>query len=242
MAEIRLLVYHISAQEQIKLLSKYPVFASAQLSDRAKEEGAFEDQSTETGWYFTRSKGENGLVLLVGQCGGFMSYYGGVKDTGLRVCVQLKYDQQSEVVQSCYLKKKKATIWDPQTKTRQRLSDKAPVVTFGGNEYIWLNKEECENENAKTMELVSVELLAKAVPFDESGLGNDYIKASKLHEQAYNIATLKCSPQERAMIVPVVISDKDGYATATPVLEREETKPQTEVSQNVQNLTGGKGE
>ncbi len=241
MAEFRTLVYLISAQEQVKLLSKYPVFASAELSVRAREEGAFEDQSTETGWYFTRTKGENGLVLLVGQCGGLISYNCGAKDTGLRVCLRLQYDEQSEVVQSCYPKRKKAIVWDPETKTRQKMSGKAPVVTFGGNEYVWLNKEECELRKDKTMELVSVELLCKAVQLDVNGLNNDYEQAVQLRQQAYTVATLKCTEKERAMLVPVVISDKDGYATATPDLEREETKPQTTVSQNTPNLTDGKG-
>ncbi len=223
MAEIELLIYQISAKDLEKLLKKFPVFASAELSENARTQGAFENKETKTGWYFTRNKAENGWVIYVGFCGGLIAYSPANSDTGLRFGMRYKYEENGDVLKTLHEVKRKGYVWDPKTQTKHFMKDKAPVVTVGGIEYIWINKEECENKEDRTMELISLKLIAKARPFNKSEWNNNYDEADELREQSEFLALFNCSPEERSKIVPVFISSKDNFMTATPIFEKQET-------------------
>jgi len=224
MADLKLLVYQISVRDLEKLLEKFPVFAGAELSDEAKMQGAYEDKTTKTGWYFTRNKAENGWVIFVGFTGGLVAFTPCCSDTGLRIGMHVKYEEESEITKTLHEVKRKGLVWDPKTRTKVFMKGKAPVVTVGKIEYIWLNKEECEAGTAETMELVSLKLIAKAKVFSRTDWDNNYDQAHGLIEQSEFLATLGCTPLERSKIVPVILSSKDNFMTATPVLEKAEEK------------------
>jgi len=44
-----------------------------------------------------------------------------------------------------------------------------------------------------------------------------------MHEQYFKLVTEDCTAEEKAMIVPVRMSDKDNYNSETPVLKSEKT-------------------
>ena len=237
MAEIQLSVYQISVKDLEKLIEKFPVFAAAELSEEARNQGAYENKGTGTGWYFTRNKAENGWVIYVGFCGGLIAYSPANADTGLRIGLQLEYDNKSKVVKSVKEVKKKGIVWDPKTKTKKRMKGSAPVVTFGKIDYIWLNKEECENGDAKYMELISLKLLVKASPFNKSDWNNNYDDAESLHTQSEYIALADCTGEEKKLLVPVVMSSVDNFITLKPVERNIENKTADEKITLVQALS-----
>lgn len=223
MADLKLLIYQISAKDLEKLLEKFPVFASAELSDEARTQGAYENPGTKTGWYYTRNKAENGWVIYVGFCGGLISYSPSNPDTGLRFGMLYEYEGEGEILKTLHEVKRKGIAWDPKTKTKRFLKGKAPAVTVGGIDYIWLNKEECEAGQSRVMELVSLKLVAKAKPFGGLGSTNNYDEADELRNQSEFLALYNCTPQEKAKIVPVMVSRQDNFMTATPVFEKQKT-------------------
>ena len=242
MADLKLQIYQISVRDLEKLLEKFPVFASAELSDAAKKQGVYASKETQTAWYFTRNASENGWVIYVGYTGGLISYAASNPDTGLRVGLRVLYNSDSAVVKSLHFAKRKGIVWDPKTQTKKIMAGKAPVVTFGKIEYIWLNQEDCELGVAKTMELVSLKLLAKAVPFSINGR-NNYEDAVALREQSKDVALKSCSSEELAMIVPVYMSNADNYMSATPVLTnaQEKSAGSAGAAQSTHTTTGGEG-
>lgn len=106
----------------------------------------------------------------------------------------------------------------------------APVVTFGKKKYIWLNKDECENGKEKTMSLVSLELIARAKPFDKDGKTNDYGSeaAKDLRQQCEDEALKFATDEEKKLLVKVRLSEKDGYEKAEPILKKEFEKTNDE--------------
>jgi len=215
MAEIEVRVYQISVYDLERLIEKFPVFASAKLSSLAKKLGAYENKDTETGWYFTRNKAENGWVIYVGFNGGLISYSPSNKDTGLRVGMHIEYDENSDVVKSVRDVKRKAIIWDRKTKSKKKLFGKAPVVTFGKIDYIWMNKEDCDAGLSKTMDLISLELITKAVQFNDAEWNNNYNEAVRLRNQSEFVALFNCTAEERKMVVPVKMSSSDNFMKIT---------------------------
>ena len=159
----------------------------------------------------------------MGFCGGLIAYSPANSDTGLRFGMRYKYEENGDVLKTLHEVKRKGYVWDPKTQTKHFMKDKAPVVTVGGIEYIWINKEECENKEDRTMELISLKLIAKARPFNKSEWNNNYNEADELREQSEFLALFNCSPEERSKIVPVFISSKDNFMTATPIFEKQET-------------------
>lgn len=244
MAEFEILVYQISVKDLEKLLEKFPVFASAELSEDARNQGAYENKGTGTGWYFTRNKAENGWVIYVGFCGGLIAYSPSNPDTGLRVGMHYEYDENSEVLKTLHEAKRKGYVWDPKIKTKKLVKGKAPVVTIGKIDYIWLNKEECEAKETNMMELVSLKLITKAVPFSQSDWNNNYDEAQALRKQSEFVALFNCTAEERAKIVPVVISSRDNFMSVTPVsktIEKKDAGKVQTVSQAVCVATAGEG-
>ena len=242
MAELKLRVYQISVRDLERLLEKFPVFASAELSEEAREQGAFENTGTKTGWYYTRNKAENGWVVYVGFYGGLISYSPANSDTGLRIGLQVWYNEESAVVKSEREEKRKAIIWDKNTKNKKGLVGKAPVVTFGGIDYIWMNKEDCKAGVAKTMDLVSLKLIARAKQFGAADGDNNYDRADNLIGQSEDVALAGCTDEERSMIVPVVMTSADNFMTAVPQLAQVEKKEAgwQNVSENIPSVADGK--
>ena len=104
----------------------------------------------------------------------------------------------------------------------QKVTSTAPIITLeNGTKCIWLNKDECEKGEDKTIQLWTLDLVEKAEPFAENGDHNDWAKAEKLHNQCERWVENNLSDEEKAMLVPVEMSSEDGYDKATPILEQE---------------------
>ncbi len=226
MAEIKLKAYPVSEMQQRKLKEKFRAYSSADLSERAAEEGAWKSDFG-TSWYYTRSARakSSSYVLCVYDDGA--PYDIGLTsgtDGGLRVALQIAYNPECDIVKNCKEQTRTAKIWNETLTRVGKVTSTAPIVAYGKNEYVWLNKEECEKGTAKTMELVSVKLLAKTVAFNKKEYNNDFAKAVELQQQCLTVATEKCTEEEKTMLVEVVMSDKDNYNSAKPNLEKEEEK------------------
>ncbi len=224
MAEITLNAYPVSEMQQKKLKEKYRAFSSADCSKRAEKEGAFKSESYGTGWYYTRSAfaGSSSFVYYVRHGGDLYRSCSSNVNTGVRVALQTIYNPNNSIAKGCRSVKRTAEIWDEQKQKAEKVTNEAPVVTFGKKEYIWLNKEECEAGTASTMELVSLELVAKSVPFDKNGDTNDFAQATEMHKQYLEIATEDCTKEELDMIVAVKMSEKDNYNSTTPIFKSKE--------------------
>ena len=246
MAEIKLKAFPVSEKEQKKLKAKFPAYSNAALSERAEKEGTYKNSvylyfAGETGLYFTRSRADisSSFVQCVDSTGSLIDKIGDFTHCGLRVALQIIYNREQPVVKSCRTEKRTAMICNDDTNIVEMRINEAPIVVFGKKEYIWLNKEDCENDSAKTMELISVKLLAKSVQFDKAGENNDFANAVELQKQCYEVATENCTEEEIAMLAPVVMNDEDNYNNATPILGTEK-KTTTSSTKDADNSKGGK--
>ena len=89
------------------------------------------------------------------------------------------------------------------------VTSQAPVVNFAGLDYVWMNKEECENGKSPVMKLITLEVVAKSVGFDKNS--RNYIDAKALHSQCFNLINDKASADELNMIVETEMSISDGF-------------------------------
>ncbi len=228
MATIENYVNLPSVADAKEILRKFPAFFTAPLSKKAYRQGAWEEYISPkcaNGTYYTR-----GPVVEKGSR--IFSVYGGGPllndlvsycDFGLRVVLQLFYNPASTVVKDCKTKFRTGLIWDKENGKSIETSGEAPVVKYRGIEYLWLNKDECEAGSEKTMRLVSVECLARAESFDYYGRTNDYGSpaAERIRKQCEKEAFAKhATPEEEKLLAKVQLSEKDGYETATPILDK----------------------
>ena len=209
-----------------EIMTKFPAFASASLSAKAKKDLAFENSDYKAGYYFTRTAlpGSSDGVKYVGTDGDLRWTRSYNYDTGLRVALQIIYNPECNLVKGCKKVSRTAEIWDKKKGDTVKTTSKAPVVTFGKKEYIWLNKDECENGTEKSMRLVSLELIAGAKPFDKDGNTNDYGSdaTKELRQQCQDEAFEFATEEEKTMLVKVRLSKEDGYEKAEPILEKDE--------------------
>lgn len=228
MAEIINYANLIGEGDYQEIKTKFPAFLSAPLSKKAKKQDAYESDTYNTGWYFTRKAwaGSSGQVESVCTDGDLGWSLSNRSDAGLRVALQTIYNPDSSLVKGCQEISRTAQIWDEKKQKVIETTSKAPVVTFGKKQYIWLNKAECEKGDEITMRLVSLELLARSVPFDKEGKTNDYGNkaADEIRKQCEDEALEFATKEEKAMLVKVKLSSKDGYERAEPILELDKTK------------------
>ncbi len=232
MAAIENYVNLPSEADYQEIIKKFPAFASASLSAKAKKDGAYENSNHKAGYYFTRtaspdSSHEVQAVLDFSSlfCDGSRLY-----GVGLRVALQIIYNPDNSLVKSCKEVSRTAEVWDKEKRKFVKTTSKAPVVTFGKKDYIWLNKDECEKGKEKTMRLISLELIARAKPFDKTGSTNDYGSeaAKELREQCQDEALEFATREEKKLLVKVRLSEKDGYEKAEPILKKEFKKTNDE--------------
>lgn len=216
--------YLLSAEEYDLLKKKFPAFASAFVSDKAKAQGAYVDSDYEgKGHYPLRTAADPYSLIFFGHSSGMRVFYSSSSNSaGLRVALQVIYNPECDVVKSCKNEKRTTLVCNENNGQDENVTSEAPIVIFGKIKYIWLNKEECEAGTAKTMQLVSLDLLERAVPLDINGFHNDYALAEALRGQVNRIAKENCTKEELDMIVPVAMSKEDGYAKATPITELNE--------------------
>lgn len=220
MAVIKAKAYIPGAREQDLLFGRYPAFASADVSEKAKEQDVYRDYSNK-GVYYLRTTlpwKSSTPVDFVSSDGSHLIDMSLNYVPGLRVGLSLNYIPQSEIVSNC--KKIKRTAWvynetagEDITKLSKKETSKAPVVTYGGIEYIWLNKKECEKGESAVMQLISVDILCKAEPFTAKGNKSDYATAVDLRAQCEKVAFENATEEEKAMVAEVIMSSNDGYKT-----------------------------
>lgn len=223
---IILKAYIPSASEYDNVWSKFRAYMGAKLSKKAKNNGTWENDTFKTGYFFLRSAlvgSSNGVYY--GNAGGTRaSGYSGSNGAGLRVAFNLIYNPECNLVKGCKQEKRTAVVYengdggpvyDGNGKTKEITSNGDIITLANGTKCLWLNREECERGEAKTMQFWTLNLVDCAVPFDENGNHNDWSKATKLQNQCENWLKENLSEEEKKMVVPVEMSDKNGYEKAT---------------------------
>ena len=238
MADLLVDAYIISVDDFDEGWVKVHAFMGKEVSQKAHDNGAWADDKP-----FFKGKGFYPLrnISFKSQkelC--FGGHYGArdwdESDTtaaGLCVGVQLIYDPTADYAKSVEVSQ---TVWvddfvgplntrDGKFE-RKQVTSTADIVTFGGKEYVWLNKAECEIGDEVTMRLQSLNLEECAKRIDENRITNDYggDGAKALRDQCQLVVTEGCTEEELAMIVRVRLSEDDGYANATPVFTKEQEK------------------
>lgn len=217
-------VYLPSTLEYHKYSKKFMAFIVAEISKKAKRQGAFGNKDyNNNGYYFFRSAhtgtSHSTINVAYGSSTGTYEWYDCDNSrAGIRPMFQLIYNPESRVVKSFREIYKTTSIWDSRG-MKKEITGKAPIVIFGGKEYVWLNKEECENGIETAMVCWSLELPERAVPFDKSRTHNDFAKAKELRVQAERIVKENCTKEELLMLVAVRMTKTDNYEKVEPVLK-----------------------
>lgn len=240
MTTLKLDAYIPSMGEYKKYSNKFYAFMGADVSKKAKEQGAYCAPSYPgKGLYPLRSidSFESGLVDGIIYCIYPSStpiwVYSTTEHTGLRIAFKVKYNPNSKLVKDCRTEERTAL------KHGKKNISSAPIVKFGGKDCIWLNKEDCENGKSKEMELWTLDLVEKAVPFNRNDTEQplmsfsecrqkidekttDFAKATELIAQCDRVLKENCTKEELDMIVPVEMRSEDDYEKTTPIYENED--------------------
>ena len=196
-------------------------FETADLSIEARDNGAYKNEKTSSGYYFTRFGAGNRYAYV--DCGGIVDYYfSSAPDSGLRPEIFIEFDPSDlkkvkMVKRIAIIKRGKTSDCHDYVEKERLVVGEAPTIKYGGNDYIWMNMEECKSGQSVAMELVSLSLIDKAVPLDRNGETSDYADALEYHAQMDRCVYQKASPQELARIIPVKLKTEDGgdYQSST---------------------------
>ena len=225
MATLKLDAYIPSKGEYEKYFDKFRAFMSADLSEKADEQGAYHDEVYEgKGWYPLRSalSGSADRVLS-GNRSGCLVWNGSYSNNaGLRVAFKVIYNPECNLVKGCRTEKRTTLVYDEKKEKNINVTSSAPIVKFGGKDCIWLNKEDCESGKSNEMELWTLDLVERAVPFDKDGETNDFAKATELIAQCDRVLKENCTKEELDMIIPVEMSSEDNYEKTTSIIKNKE--------------------
>ena len=233
MTTLKLDAYIPSKGEYEKYFNKFRAFMSADLSEKAKKQGAFSDKSVfkGKGWYPLRSawSGSATRIFYGTDLGFHIGDLPSGNHAGLRVAFKVIYNPDSSLVQGCRIEKRTTSVINvidiyslEIDGNKINVTSSAPIVKFGGKDCIWLNKEDCESGKSKEMELWTLDLVERAVPFDKKMGTNDFAKATELIAQCDRVLKENCTKEELDMIVPVEMSSEDNYEKTTPIYENED--------------------
>ena len=242
MTTLKLDAYIPSKGEYEKYFDKFRAFMSADLSEKAKEQNAFCSSSYNgKGWYPLRSALSGSASRVF--CGDINGSLGWINshnfNAGMRVAFKVIYNPDSSLVKGCRTEKRTTLVYDEKKEKNFNVTSSAPIVKFGGKDCIWLNKEDCENGKSKEMELWTLDLVEKAVPFNRNDTEQplmsfsecrqkidekttDFAKATELIAQCDRVLKENCTKEELDMIVPVEMSSEDNYEKTTPIYENED--------------------
>ena len=176
MTTLKLDAYIPSKSEYKKYFDQFRAFMSADLSEKAMAQGAFCSSNYKgKGMYPLRSpfsdsdsiahcenKPHNYLKIAYGHDFGDIGWFLTPMYAGLRVAFKVIYNPDSKLVKDFRTEERTAL------KHGKKNISSAPIVKFGGKDCIWLNKEDCENGKSKEMELWTLDLVEKAVPFNRN--------------------------------------------------------------------------
>jgi len=217
MTTIKAKAYIPSAGEYDAFKEKFPAFAGAVVSEIAKRQGAgINEDYNGNGYYPLRTRCEDDwhfyYVSSGGNCNAGHYKRDGFGLAGLRVVLSLIYNPKSSIVRHCRNVFRAAKNYDRTAQRDLTKKSMAPVVFYAGNDYIWTNKEDCEEGKSKVMNLISLELPECVVFFKNPQDPNDYAKAAeKLHAQCERVAFENATEEEKAMAVEVEMSNEDDY-------------------------------
>ena len=221
MTTLKLDAYIPSKGEYKKYFTKFRAFMSADVSENAKEEKAFcSSEFKGKGWYRLRSPVSSSAdsIYCGDECG--CLNYESYDDlfAGLRVAFKIIYNPNSNLVKGCRTEKRTTLVYKKAKKNTINVTSSAPIVRFGGKDCIWLNKEDCESGKSKEMELWTLDLIERAVPFDREGKTDDFAKATELIAQCDRVLKENCTKEELKMIIPVKMSSEDNYEKTTSII------------------------
>ncbi|MDE6583419.1 MAG: hypothetical protein K2K31_02055 [Clostridia bacterium] len=227
--------YPLSVTEYYKLYKKYPAFSVTVPNEAGLKHGRVH-VPLKTCLNFTRTAAvealfndkslnlKNKVVAVGGKPGELFNEHPAVDYTYVRAAALLVYDRQNPITKEFDPETNPQGFkWVTKSLTVEKdgknitYTDTAPVITFGGKEYVWYNKEECENNQSDVMEIVLNQSYERSVPFNTSTGSNNYGETTYFIEQHERNVLEGCTKQELEMIVPVKMSSADGYEKAKPM-------------------------
>lgn len=221
----------LSANEHTKYIyERIPSYSAPVPSQRAIDNGAWTSSDKDfkgKSWAFTRTSADpkNASSSCRVGCvyrGGRVSWVdSNFCDGCLLEACYVKYEPQSNFVNSCHPVSRTATIWNREKKEYEEMTSEADVVTEEGKDLIWLNKKECEEKSTNLMLLYLPEAPNKSVPFDREGEHSNYGLAEEFRQQCEDELERYIPESLKSQVVTVEFSSEDGYEKATPILEME---------------------
>jgi len=190
------------------LVKNFPAFISANVSAKAKAQGAVESRNEGKGYYLLRSL-HHSFNIYVDASGNPDVLWDHHSYAGLRLALSLIYNPQSRIVKKCGWIKRNEIV--KKAKDKVKIKSKAPVVKFGKIQYIWTNKEDCESGKSQVMKLISLDLVEKANLF----VNEDYAAQKNLRAQCERVAFENATEEEKEMVVEVTMSSEDNYEKLT---------------------------
>ncbi len=192
-------------------------FKAASLSERAKKEGTRHFPDTDLGVCYTPTVRHipRGFAVSVGPLyvdtdGRLDNMVDFTDNAGLRVSLHPIYRQDSKIVKTAQMQARTTRIFNG--KGTEETTSIGKVVTVGGIKYLWLNEDECKNGTEKGMDLVSVELVARAVTSPcRLGPDYDYLQNTKFQQQCEAVALENCDEEELALLQEGLLSKEDNY-------------------------------
>lgn len=201
---------------------KFPAFLSAKPSKEAIKKGVWQSSVYDgNGYYPLRTLAYSSNFYFCDKNGSYnltLPSYDPM-NSGVRIAFQIKYSPDLKILSTLKKTTKSSKIYNEESKQDEFYTGVAPVIEFGGNKFIWLNKEKCENYEQENMILWSLELLEKTKPFNDKYIVKDYAFASNLLKQCSDVLKRNCTPEELKMIVEVKLSSKDNYEKAIPFIK-----------------------
>ena len=213
---------------------KFPAFRNADFTNEATEHGATKDSS---GGSIMRSCASGLIddgVYCVSNDGSLDTLPAENKSMALRPTLHLIYNEDSCVVKTQKFVSRESEVSEYKNDyqygncERKRYNGDAPVVEFGGNKYIWLNREDCLNNKSEVMDLIAKDNLDCARSFVDSyeeEFGDldrlIYPCAYGLREQTNKVVFKNATPEELALVCPVFLRSKDEFSKAVPQKEKQ---------------------
>ena len=211
--------FALSIEEMQMIKNKYPAFATRVLTEKAKGQGAFENEYG-CGYSASRSA-DPGFSYGVGYIGHAATedWHPACNNHAVSwVGTHHIYNPESRFVRSVKLTKRTATVWMPTDKnadkfeynsntgSMQEVTSEGHVGVFGGKEYLIVNYEKARKAYEKDgtmlpMLCAEVGSHKKAVPYSEEN-DNNYSKATKFHKQYERILFEDATEEEKQYIVP----------------------------------------
>ncbi len=220
---------HLITDELYDILYKnYTAFTPANISDKAKQMGVKESETETSKGYWTTSiaaYGEENAVMFVEPDGSLNDYVGYKSDAGLRICCYILYDINSKIFKESKMETRTADVFIYSKHQKVKVTSTAPIISIDNTKFIWLNKEDNENDNINVSQLISLDILEKAEIFCQKGLSlTSYLLADKIREQC-NRATIKLaknSEEFKRLLLPIEIIGNNNHSVFKPLENKKE--------------------